>query len=195
MLKIDLREINNNNLNDFIDLIPNYIKSNIEDGLFYVAGVDGAEYLEKISLNRIFDKIKIYIKELLPNMLRDIKGREILAINIEKINYNNHNFVDYITEIKIGTYQTSLASGTIYKKITLSKFDKEAQEIKFNNSISSFPEKIKSYYKEIFDEQTPVYRSFHFVNESVLESIQDGFIYEHNINEDYLWNLVRTLPI
>ena len=41
------------------------------------------------------------------------------------------------------------------------------------------------YYQEIYDEQTPVYRSFHCVNDMILQSLYEGFKYQYGISNDY----------
>lgn len=185
MLTMDLRKFNEEGLNKFKESIPKYISENIDEKSLYVGGIKGAEFLEPISNNEIINFIKNAVDGLFPSVLRDIDGRELLVIKVEKRNYNGYNSVDSITEIKIGTYQVGFGTGTIYHTITLSDFDKDAQDENFKNAISKFSETEMKYYQEIYDEQTPVYRSFHCVNDMILQSLYEGFKYQYGISNDY----------
>ena len=185
MLTMDLRKFNEEGLNKFKESIPKYISENIDEKSLYVGGIKGAEFLEPISNNEIINFIKNAVDGLFPSVLRDIDGRELLVIKVEKRNYNGYNSVDSITEIKIGTYQVGVGTGTIYHTITLSDFDKDAQDENFKNAISKFSETEMKYYQEIYDEQTPVYRSFHCVNDMILQSLYEGFKYQYGISNDY----------
>lgn len=185
MLTMDLRKFNEEDLNKFKESIPKYISENIDEKSLYVGGIKGAEFLEPISNSKIIDFIKNAVDSLFPSILRDIEGREILCIKVEKRNYNGYNLVDSITEIKIGTYQVGFGTGTIHNTIIISNFDKNTQDKNFKNAISKFSKTEMKYYQEIYDEQTPVYRSFHCVNDMILQSLYEGFKYQYGISNDY----------
>lgn len=185
MLTMDLRKFNEEDLNKFKESIPKYISENIDEKSLYVGGIKGAEFLEPISNSKIIDFIKNAVDSLFPSILRNIEGREILCIKVEKRNYNGYNLVDSITEIKIGTYQVGFGTGTIHNTIIISNFDKNTQDKNFKNAISKFSKTEMKYYQEIYDEQTPVYRSFHCVNDMILQSLYEGFKYQYGISNDY----------
>lgn len=185
MLKMDLRKINENVLNKFKEDIPVYISENVDEKALYVGGIKGAEFLEPISKNEIINAVINYVDNLFPSILRDIDGRELLVVKVEKRNYNGYNLVDSVTEISIGTYQLGFGTGTIYHTITLSNFDKDTQDKNFKNAISKFSGTEMKYYQEIYDEQTPIYRSFHCVNDMILQSLYEGFKYQYGISKNY----------
>lgn len=184
MLTMDLRKMNEELLIKFKNDIPKYILENVDGNSLYVEGIKGADFLEPISMSTVIDFVIKSVDSLFPLILRNTDGREILGVEIEKRNYN-YNFVKSVTQIKIGTYQVGFGTATIYNTIELCDFDKKAQDENFEKAISNFSEEEMDYYKEIYAEQTPVFRSFDCVNSMILDSLYDGFVYEYEVNNDF----------
>lgn len=185
MLKLDLRKYDKDSMMKFKSSIGDYINKNIDKNSLFVSGVNSEDFLEKVSIDKIIYILKLKIDELLPRLLRDIDGREILTIKIDTHNYNGYNLVDKITEISMGTFQLSFATGTIFKTIKLGVFDKDTQDKLFNEKISGFSKGIQRIYLEIYDELEPIYRSFDTVNDMILQSISDSFKNEYDISKSY----------